>query len=105
MHGPMYIKKHFSFMNVILIQRDHLHVSAAHVAIFRMVSERIQCDGITTRLQSIILVQIRLNCKTGISIKYWMLRTTPLLTSPYLSTQFIPSMYIAPQYQTPDNHF
>ena len=76
-------------MNVILLQRDHRHVSAAHVAIFRVVSERVQCDGITTQLQSIILVQIWLNCKTEITIKYWMLRTTPLLTSPYRSPQFI----------------
>ena len=92
-------------MNVILSQCDHRYVSAPHVAIFRVVSERVQCGGITKQLQSIILVQIWLNCKTEISIKYWILRPTPLLTSANRSPQLIPSMYIAPQYQTPDNHF
>ena len=58
---------HFSFMNVVLSHSDHLHVSATRVAIFRVVGERVQCDGITAHLQSIILVQIRLHSKTEIT--------------------------------------
>jgi len=54
---------HLSFMNVILIYSDHRQVSAAHVVIFRVVSERVQCDGITAQLPSIIPVQMRLNFK------------------------------------------
>jgi len=56
-------------MNVILLHSDYRHVSAALVAIYRVVSERVQYDAITAQLQSVILVQIRLNCKTMISIK------------------------------------
>jgi len=33
---------HFAFMNVILLYSNHRHVSATHVAIFRVVSARIQ---------------------------------------------------------------
>jgi len=38
---------HFGFINVILLRNDHLHVSATHVAIFRLVRARIQlwCIG------------------------------------------------------------
>jgi hypothetical protein len=47
---------HFGFVNVILLYSDHRHVSATRVAIFRVVSERIQlylkCFGITPQLQS-----------------------------------------------------
>ena len=32
----------FGFMNIILLHSDHWYVSAIHVAIFRMVSARIQ---------------------------------------------------------------
>jgi len=40
---------HFSFMNAILLHNDHRHVSAAHLTIFRVVNESVQCDGITDR--------------------------------------------------------
>jgi hypothetical protein len=44
---------HFSLMNVILLHSDHRHVSAAHVTIFRVVSERARCDGTIAELHSI----------------------------------------------------
>jgi hypothetical protein len=46
----------FRFMNVILLHSDHQHVSTTRVAIFRVVSARIQiylkCFGISPQLQS-----------------------------------------------------
>ena len=33
---------HFGFMNIILLHINHRHVSATHMAIFRVVSARIQ---------------------------------------------------------------
>jgi len=33
---------HFGFMNVILLYSDHRHVSATHMAIFRLVGAKIQ---------------------------------------------------------------
>jgi hypothetical protein len=46
----------FRFMNVILLYSDHRHVSATRVAVFMVVSARIQiylkCVGITPQLQS-----------------------------------------------------
>jgi len=47
---------HFGFMNVILLYGDHGHVSAIHMANFRVVSARIQIYlyfvGITPCLKS-----------------------------------------------------
>ena len=42
MHGQQNVKNAITCMNVILLHRDHRHVSFTHVAVFRVVSARIQ---------------------------------------------------------------
>jgi hypothetical protein len=47
---------HFGFMDVILLYSNHVHVSATHVAIFRVVSARMQiyleCVMITPQIEA-----------------------------------------------------
>ena len=64
---------HCGIINVILLHTDHRHVSATHVAIFRVVRASIQthlqCVGITPQLK------FRLNGKKVMSMKYYNLKT------------------------------
>jgi hypothetical protein len=59
-----YFKKtqqmHFGCMNVILLYSDKRHVSATHVAIFRMVSASIQIL-VSARTQTLVSARIQIH--------------------------------------------
>ena len=70
---------HCGFINVILLHSDHQHISAIHVAIFRVVRASIQmhlqCIGITPQSNITVFLKFRLNGKKVMSIKYQNLKT------------------------------